>query len=70
MTPRMTLTFSSIAFAVLWTLWMLWWSAPLALAQTVILLAAGAVAGILWHWLFGLWFRWYFGLDRDFLPRS
>jgi membrane protein DedA with SNARE-associated domain len=66
MSPRTTLVLSSILFAVLWTAGMLWWSAPLDAASTVILIVAGGIVGLLWYWLFGRWFRWHFGLDRNY----
>ena len=44
-----------IFFAVLWTLGMLLWAWPPALAQTVILAVCGALAGIAFH----LMMRWW-----------
>jgi hypothetical protein len=50
---------TAVAFAVLWTAWMLWWSYPdRGVAHTVILATMGAILGVLWYWLFG----WLFGL--------
>ena len=66
MSPRTKLALSSIVFAVLWTAGMLWWSAPIEVAQTVIFVISGGIAGLLWYWLFGMWYRWHFGLDRDY----
>jgi hypothetical protein len=54
------LKLASLAFAVMWTVMMWWWSAPLDTAAIVILAIAGAVTGLLWYWLYGKWFRWYF----------
>ncbi len=51
---------SSILFAVLWTVGMMVWSAPLDLPTIISLVIAGAFAGLLWHWLFGRWANWYF----------
>ena len=52
------LKLSAVVFAVLWTL-MMWWNGPLDLASFVVLAVAGGVAGLLWYWLYGKWFRWY-----------
>jgi hypothetical protein len=54
------LKLASLAFAVMWTVMMWWWSAPLETAAIVILAIAGAITGLLWYWLYGKWFRWYF----------
>jgi hypothetical protein len=62
MSHRTRLVLSSVAFAVLWKAGMLWWSAPLEVAQTIILVVVGAIAGLLWYWLFGMWYRRHFGL--------
>lgn len=50
MNPKNTLVLSAIAFAVLWTAFMLWWNAPIDTAMVVILAISGAVAGVLWYW--------------------
>jgi hypothetical protein len=57
MSHRKRLVISAVAFAVLWTGFMLWWSAPLEMASTIILVVTGAILGLLWYWLFGLWYR-------------
>jgi hypothetical protein len=51
----MSLRLASLAFAVLWTAWMLWWTAPLAVANTIILVICGAFAGLLFYWAIGKW---------------
>jgi hypothetical protein len=56
MTPSTPLKLGAIAFAVLWTFWMLWWSGSLDRANVVILTLCGAVAGYLWY----LAMRWLF----------
>ena len=56
MNPVTPLKLSSIAFALLWTVWMVWWSGEFAVANIVILTACGAMAG----WLWFLAMRWYF----------
>jgi hypothetical protein len=57
MTPSTPLKLGGVAFAVLWTLWMLWWSGSLDRANIAILTVCGAVAGYLWYlamcWVFG-----------------
>jgi len=52
------LRLSAVVFAVLWTL-MMWWNGPLDLPSFVVLAVAGVVAGLIWYWLYGKWFRWY-----------
>jgi hypothetical protein len=56
MTPSTPLKLGAIAFAVLWTFWMLWWSGSLDRANVVILTLCGAIAGYLWY----LSMRWLF----------
>ena len=57
MTPSTPLKLGAVAFAVLWTLWMLWWSGSLDRVNIVMLTICGAVAGYLWYlamcWVFG-----------------
>ena len=54
MTPHNSLVYASIAFAVLWTLGMIWWTGT-ETANIVILSIAGAIAGVLWF--YGM--RWW-----------
>jgi hypothetical protein len=61
MSSQNRLILSSVLFAGLWTAGMLWWSAPLDTAHIIILVIAGGIAGLLWYWLFGKWFRRRFG---------
>lgn len=68
MTHRLRLKLASLAFAVLWTGWMMWWSAPLRPAEIVILSVSGVLAGFIWHWLYGRWYRWH--LARKFFPQK
>lgn len=60
MTHRSRLKLGSIAFAVLWTAWMLWCLTPLRIEQAGLLLISGALAGLAWYWAYGQWYRWYF----------
>jgi hypothetical protein len=53
MSPKIRLILASIAFAVLWTGYMIWQMAP-DTAAIVILVVSGAIAGTLW----------YFGMRR------
>lgn len=53
------LRLSAVVFAVLWTLLMWWSRGPLDPVSLVMLAVAGAVAGLVWYWLYGKWFRWY-----------
>jgi hypothetical protein len=59
----MPLPAASVLFAVLWTAGMLWWNAPLDVAETVILVVAGAIAGLLWYFAMRL-FMERFGKAR------
>jgi hypothetical protein len=57
MSPSTPLKLGGVAFAVLWTLWMLWWSGSLDRANIAILTVCGALVGYLWYlamcWVFG-----------------
>ncbi|GJE03525.1 hypothetical protein GMJLKIPL_5482 [Methylobacterium isbiliense] len=65
MSDDVRLRWASLAFAVLWTGGMLWWSAPLDAVAVVIWLAAGAVAGCLWYGLMSRWQRWSGGPRKN-----
>jgi hypothetical protein len=56
------LKLAAVMFAVLWTAMMWWMRSPLEIAAIVMLVIAGAITGVLWYWLYGKWFRWYFGV--------
>jgi hypothetical protein len=60
MSPSTPLKWGAVAFAVLWTFWMLWWSGSLDRANVIILTICGAVAGYLWY----LAMRWLFARPR------
>lgn len=49
-----SLVVASIFFAVLWTVFMIYWNAP-SLAGGVILAIAGAIAGTLWFFAMRWW---------------
>jgi hypothetical protein len=53
--PSTPLKLAAVSFAVLWTLWMLWWSGSLDRVNVVLLTLCGAVAGYLWY----LAMRWF-----------
>lgn len=53
------LKLSAVAFAVLWTVLMWWMRGPMDSITLVLVALAGAIAGLLWYWLYGKWFRWY-----------
>ena len=50
------LKLNSIAFAILWTAWLVWWSGVFSVVNISIL----AVSGVLAAWLWFLGMRWYF----------
>jgi hypothetical protein len=54
MTPHTRLVLASVAFAVLWTLGMLWWTGTQT-ANIVITSISGAVAGVLWYFAMRWW---------------
>jgi hypothetical protein len=64
MNPVSRLKWSSIAFAVLWTGWMIWWSGIYDAANIVILSICGALAGYFWY----LAMRWQFRRMRMLPP--
>jgi len=53
-TPHNSLVLASIAFAVLWTLGMIWWTGT-ETANIVITSIAGAIAGLLWFYAMRWW---------------
>ena len=55
--PVARLKWSSAAFAILWTGWMIWWSGNFEPANIIILSICGAVAGYLWYRLMCWQFR-------------
>lgn len=61
MTDETRLKLSAIAFALTWAPLMIWCTGtPLEPVPVLIFLALGSLAGVLWYWLYGKWFRWYF----------
>ena len=56
MRPETPLKLSSIAFALLWTAWMVFWSGVFNLVNIGILTVCGALAAWLWY----LAMRWSF----------
>jgi hypothetical protein len=56
MQSQMSLKWSAIVFAVLWTVWMVWWSGSVQLANVVILAICGVMVGYFWY----LGMRWFF----------
>lgn len=39
----------AVAFTVLWTAWMMWWTGAYSSANLVVLTVLGTVAGYLWY---------------------
>ena len=56
MKPTTPLKLSAIAFTVLWSGWMLWWSGEYDPGNVIIVSVCGAIAGYIWyrgmHWSF------------------
>jgi hypothetical protein len=65
MKPETPLKLNAIAFAVLWTAWMVWWSGIFDFANIAILTASGVLAA--WLWFRAM--RWYFR-RIGLLPRN
>jgi len=59
------LKWSAVAFAVLWTGWMIWWSGSYDAVNIVILTICGSVVGYLWYRAM----RWQFQ-RKGMLPRD
>ena len=59
MTSSNSLVFSSVLFAVLWALGMIWWTGTETL-NIVMFVIAGALAGVLWYFAM----RWWLGRRR------
>jgi hypothetical protein len=53
------LRLSAVVFAIFWTLLMWWSRGPMDTIPFIIMALCGAVAGVVWYWLYGKWFRWY-----------
>jgi hypothetical protein len=60
--PSTPLKLGAVAFAMLWTLWMLWWSGSLDRVNVAMLTVCGAVAGYFWY----LAMRWFARRARAF----
>jgi hypothetical protein len=56
MNPATRLQLSAIAFTVLWTGWMLWWSGSYDCVNIVMLSICGVAVGCFWHRMM----RWQF----------
>lgn len=56
--PLLSRTQTAVLFAVLWTAWMLWWAAPLDMADIIILPVIGALLGLGWYWTFEPVTKW------------
>lgn len=67
MTHRLRLKLASLILAALWTGWMIWWLSPMRTAEACMLTIGGALAGFVWYWLYGAWYRWH--VARRLFPR-
>jgi membrane protease YdiL (CAAX protease family) len=60
--PSISLKLGAVAFAVLWTLWMLSWSGSLDRVNVIMLSLCGAIVGYAWYramrWQFRRNGRW------------
>ena len=55
MIPKIPLEYASVSFAVMWGGWMFWSSGPHDIANFVLWMSSGAVAGYFWY----LGMRWW-----------
>lgn len=53
-----SLKFSAIAFGVLWSAFMVWWSGEYHPVNIIILAVCGAIGAVLWYWIMGRSLRW------------
>lgn len=65
MNPAASLKWSAVAFTILWTGWMLWWSGIYDAPNIIILTVCGSLAGYFWYRIM----RWQFR-RRGLLARS
>ncbi|OAF13429.1 hypothetical protein AYJ54_44005 [Bradyrhizobium centrolobii] len=63
--PLLPLKAGAIAFTLLWTAWMMWWSGPFSSVYLTILTLCGAAIGYLWYRAM----RWQFE-RMGMLPRK
>jgi hypothetical protein len=49
LTPATSLKLSAIAFTVLWTGWMIWWSGSYDRVNVAMLAACGVAVGYMWY---------------------
>ncbi|MFO1110321.1 MAG: hypothetical protein U1E61_14130 [Bradyrhizobium sp.] len=56
MKPVLPLKLGSIAFAILWSAWMVWWSGNFGMVNVIMLTVSGGVAAVIWFFAM----RWYF----------
>ena len=68
MQDRKVIILSAVGYAVLWTEFMIVWTAVHDVNAIVMLALCGAVNGVIWYWLFYKGTRWVFG-RRDPLRR-
>ena len=68
MTHRSRLKLAALAFALFWTAGMIWHLWPMRPAEIGMLTVSGALAGVVWYWLYGAWYRWQFA--RHLFPRK
>ena len=66
--PVTRMKWSAVAFAMLWTGWMIWWSGNFAPAEIIILTICGGLAGYLWYRLMCWQFRRMGMLPRENPP--
>jgi xanthine/uracil permease len=53
MTNSLRRNLSALAFAVFWTVFMVWWSGDYGIANIVILAVCGLIVGAVWAWAMG-----------------
>jgi membrane associated rhomboid family serine protease len=53
MTTSLRRNLSALAFAVFWTVFMVWWSGDYGITNIVILAVCGLIVGAVWAWAMG-----------------
>jgi hypothetical protein len=61
---------SAVGYAVLWTVFMIAWTAAHDATAIGLLTLCGLVNGLIWYWLFYKGTRWVLGRRDPLRPRS
>jgi len=70
MQERRMIALSAVGYAVLWTVFMIIWTAAYDVAAIGIWTLCGTINGLIWYWLFYKGTRWVLGRRDPLRPRS